>query len=312
MDRMRKLVTVPLALTGAAAAGLAYAAKIEPNLFRLRRVEVPILPRGIRPLRILQVSDIHMIPGQYRKIRWLRSLAALEPDFVIDTGDNLSHPDGIGAALDGLEPLMDFPGAFVMGSNDYLASRPLNPTKYLRKGDPSTRTPVQGARNDWEQLRDAFTKTGWLDLTNRTARLELPGPAGPTIGLIGVDDPHIRKDKYEEASKNLTRTENGRTVPATDVTLGIVHAPYRRVLNAMNNDGIPLILAGHTHGGQLRLPFIGALVTNCDLDRRRASGLSTYGTSHLHVSAGCGTSRYARVRFCCPPEATLLTLTERS
>ncbi len=316
---MRKLVTVPLALAGTAAAGLAYAHKVEPNLFRLRRYEVPILPRGVRPLRILQVADIHMIPGQYRKVRWLRSLAALEPDFVVNTGDNLSHPDGIGSVLDALEPLLTFPGAFVMGSNDYLAAKPLNPTKYLRRGDPSTRTRGEGPTNDWRRLTDAFTKAGWLDLTNRSDRLTLPGPAGPTVGLVGVDDPHIRRDSYEEAASALTPSPDpkdaatgARILAGTDLTLGIVHAPYRRVLDAMAADGLPLIIAGHTHGGQLRVPFYGALVTNCDLDRRRASGLSSHGESRLHVSAGCGTSRYAQVRFCCPPEAALLTLTERS
>jgi uncharacterized protein len=317
MECMRKTVTLPLALAGAAASGLAYAHKVEPNLFRLRRYDVPVLPRGVRPLRILQVSDIHMIPEQYRKVRWLRSLAALEPDFVVNTGDNLSHPDGICPVLDALEPLMALPGAFVMGSNDYLAAKPLNPTKYLLGGDPSKRTRGQGPMNDWPKLRDGFLKAGWLDLTNRSDRITLPGASGPTIGLLGVDDPHIRRDDYPTAAAHLTETSAGphstaRALPATDLTLGIVHAPYRRVLDAMSADGLPLILAGHTHGGQLRLPLFGALVTNCDLDRRRAAGLSTYGDSHLHVSAGCGTSRYAQIRFCCPPEATLLTLTPRS
>lgn len=327
MEGMRKLVTLPLTLAGAAAAGLAYAHKVEPNMFRLRRYEVPVLPRGVRPLRILQVSDIHMIPGQYRKVRWLRSLAALEPDFVVNTGDNLSHPDGIGSVLDALEPLMELPGVFVMGSNDYLAAKPLNPTKYLRGGDPSRRTRGQGPMNDWRQLRDGFLKAGWLDLTNRSDRLTLPGASGPVVGLVGVDDPHIRRDDYPAAAADLTPAASpaggaaaaatgihhaARTLPDTDLTLGVVHAPYRRVLDAMSADGLPLILAGHTHGGQLRLPLFGALVTNCDLDRRRAAGMSTYGDSRLHVSAGCGTSRFAQVRFCCPPEATLLTLTPRS
>ena len=328
MESMRKLVTVPLSLLGAAAAGLTYAHKVEPNLFRLRRYEVPVLPRGVRPFRILQVADIHMIPEQYRKVRWLRSLAALEPDFVVNTGDNLSHPDGVGSVLDALEPLMELPGAFVMGSNDYLAAKPLNPAKYLRGGDPSQRTRGKGTANDWQKIRDGFVKAGWLDLTNRTDRLTLPGAAGPVVGLVGVDDPHIRRDDYATASSALTTaTEEdsgsgapstsgthsaARTLPDTDLTIGVVHAPYRRVLDAMSADGLPLILACHTHGGQLRLPLYGALVTNCDLDRRRAAGLSTYGESHLHVSAGCGTSRFAQVRFCCPPEATLLTLTPRS
>jgi predicted MPP superfamily phosphohydrolase len=322
MESMRKLVTVPLSLLGAAAAGLTYAHKVEPNLFRLRRYEVPVLPRGVRPFRILQVSDIHMIPEQYRKVRWLRSLAALEPDFVVNTGDNLSHPDGVGSVLDALEPLLELPGAFVMGSNDYLAAKPLNPAKYLLGGDPSERTRGKGPTNDWKRLRDSFGQAGWLDLTNRSDRLTLPGAAGPVVGLVGVDDPHIRRDDYATASATLTdAAEEGsasgthsaaRTLPGTALTIGVVHAPYRRVLDAMSADGLPLILAGHTHGGQLRLPLYGALVTNCDLDRRRAAGLSTYAESHLHVSAGCGTSRFAQVRFCCPPEATLLTLTTRS
>ena len=77
----------------------------------------------------------------------------------------------------------------------------------------------------------------------------------------------------------------------------------------MAADGFPLVLAGHTHGGQLWVPFYGALVTNCDLDPRRAEGLSRHTDSTLlHVSAGLGTSPYAPVRFACPPEATLLTL----
>ena len=93
----------------------------------------------------------------------------------------------------------------------------------------------------------------------------------------------------------------------------------------MTADGAGLVIAGHTHGGQLAVPLVGALVTNCDLDRRRAKGLSRWwpgadrgavvggaaDAAWLHVSAGLGTSPYAPVRFACRPEATLLTLTAR-
>lgn len=96
----------------------------------------------------------------------------------------------------------------------------------------------------------------------------------------------------------------------------MVHAPYLRSLDAFTADGYPLILAGHTHGGQLCIPFYGALVTNCDLDTDRVKGLSTHrsggNTSYMHVSAGCGANRYTPMRFACPPEATLLTLTARA
>ncbi|MFP5369651.1 MAG: metallophosphoesterase, partial [Actinomycetes bacterium] len=96
-----------------------------------------------------------------------------------------------------------------------------------------------------------------------------------------------------------------------DLRIGVTHAPYLRVLDQLAGDGYELILAGHTHGGQLRLPFKGALVTNCDLDTARAKGVHRHRGSWLHVSAGLGTSPYAPVRFCCRPEATLLTLTAR-
>jgi predicted MPP superfamily phosphohydrolase len=79
----------------------------------------------------------------------------------------------------------------------------------------------------------------------------------------------------------------------------------------MNADGADLVLAGHTHGGQLCVPGVGALVTNCDLPRSRAKGMSQHGDAVLHVSAGLGTSPYAPVRFACRPEATLLTITAR-
>ena len=99
--------------------------------------------------------------------------------------------------------------------------------------------------------------------------------------------------------------------------LGVAHAPYLRVLDQYAADGYDAILAGHTHGGQLCLPFNRALVTNCDLDRPARRGCSRHpaasapgdpGSSWLHVSAGAGTSPYVPLRFCCRPEATLVTL----
>ena len=76
---------------------------------------------------------------------------------------------------------------------------------------------------------------------------------------------------------------------AVDVAIGVTHAPYRRVIDAMTYDGHDLIMAGHTHGGQVCVPFYGALVTNCDLDTRRAKGLSQH-------SAGGRTALAARLR----------------
>jgi predicted MPP superfamily phosphohydrolase len=288
----------------AGVAGLGYAAAVEVNLFRLRRFTVPVLEPTAAPLRILQLSDIHMVPGQSRKQDWLRSLADLEPDLVVNTGDNLSHPDAVAEVLEALDPLLHLPGAFVFGSNDYYQAKKLNPAKYLRAGDRSHAPRTKRPKNDWRGLKAGLEKYGWLDLYNRRGSLNL---AGRQISFVGVDDPHVKKDRYEEVA--------GGPDPAAELTLGVVHAPYLRILDAMAADQLPLILAGHTHGGQLRIPGYGALVTNCDLDRARARGLHTHTaaghTSHLHVSAGCGTSRFAPVRFACLPEASLLTLTPR-
>lgn len=307
---MRRSISVPLGVAAVAAAGLAYAAGVEVNLYRLRRFTVPVLAPDARPLRILHVSDIHMVPGQRRKQEWLRSLANLAPDLVVNTGDNLSHPDAVREVVSALEPLLALPGAFVLGSNDYYRAKRLNPTKYLRPGDRSHAPRRPRSENDWPALQAAFVNEGWLNLNNTRATLKLPTHDRP-ISFVGVDDPHVRRDRYPERS---TRPATSDTDPH-DVTIGVTHAPYLRVLDEMTAEGLPLILAGHTHGGQLCVPFYGALVTNCDLDRARAKGLHTHtangNTAHLHVSAGCGASQYAPVRFACPPEASLITLLPR-
>jgi predicted MPP superfamily phosphohydrolase len=311
---MRKSIAVPLGVAAVGLAGLGYAAGVEVNLYRLRRFELPVLDPGAKPLRILQLSDIHMVPGQRRKHKWLRSLAELEPDLVVNTGDNLSHPDAIGSVLDALEPLLRVPGVFVFGSNDYYKAKKLNPTKYLRKGDLSHAPKHEREQNDWHELQAGLEKHGWLPLNNARATVDLGSKTSTDphhtrrIAFVGLDDPHVKRDRYELVA-------GGPDIDA-EITLGVTHAPYLRALDAMAVDGLPVILAGHTHGGQLCIPGYGALVTNCDIDTARVKGLHTHTapnarTSYLHVSAGCGTSRYAPVRFACPPEASLLTLTPR-
>jgi predicted MPP superfamily phosphohydrolase len=169
-----------------------------------------------------------------------------------------------------------------------------NPLNYVIK--PSHR--VRGEPLPWQDLRAAFTERGWLDLTHTRRELEV---AGLHIAAAGVDDPHIKRDRYEAIA--------GPASPAANLRLGLVHSPEPRVLDRFAADGYQLVMAGHTHGGQLCLPFYGALVTNCGLDRSRAKGPSRWGANMaLHVSAGIGTSPFAPVRFCCRPEATLLTL----
>ncbi len=291
---MRPMIGVPLALAVTGIGAVAYGSGIERRSPRLRRVEVPVLAAGSSPLRILHFSDAHLMPGQTWKRDWIAGLASLAPDLVINTGDNIAHMDAVPPFLDAIDELLRRPGAFVFGSNDFYAPVFKNPFHYLI---PSVKGGGHGAELPWRQLRDAMTDSGWLDLNNARGTLEVDGR---TIELVGVDDPHIKRDRYADVSATAN--------PDVALTLGVTHSPEPRVLVPMAADGAQLILAGHTHGGQLRIPGYGALVTNCQLDRARARGLSHFDDAWLHVSAGLGTSPFAPVRFACPPEATLLTL----
>ncbi|ORB84506.1 metallophosphoesterase [Mycobacterium kansasii] len=279
---------------GSIVAGIGYAALIERNAFVLREITMPVLSPGSTPLRVLHISDLHMLPGQRRKQAWLRELSSWEPDLVVNTGDNLAHPKAVPAVVQALGDLLHRPGVFVFGSNDYFGPRLKNPANYLI--NPGHR--VHGEPLPWQDLRAAFTERGWLDLTHNRREFEV---AGLHIAAAGVDDPHIDRDRYD--------TIAGPASPVANLRLGLTHSPEPRVLDRFAADGYQLVMAGHTHGGQLCLPFYGALVTNCGLDRSRAKGASQWGPNmRLHVSAGIGTSPFAPVRFSCRPEATLLTL----
>jgi predicted MPP superfamily phosphohydrolase len=303
----RRLATTTLKTTavvaGVGAACVAYAAGIEVRWYTLRRFTVPVLPPGAEPLKVLHVSDLHMMPTQEQKIRWVNQLAELEPDLVVNTGDNISNPNSVLPLLRAFGDLLDLPGVFVFGSNDYWKPRFKNPVNYLLPPQQQRHKPH---RPDlpFEELRTAFTDAGWTDLNNAKATLKVNGLH---LDFAGTDDPHIKRDRYDEVA--------GEVDPAADLSIGVTHAPYQRILNAFVGDGYPLVLAGHTHGGQLAVPIYGALVTNCDLDTSRVKGLTTWGhedrQAALHVSAGLGTSPYAPVRFACRPEATLLTLVPR-
>jgi len=282
-----------LALTGAAT--LAWSL-VEAHAFTLRRSTVPVLPAGSEPLRILHLSDLHLTPGQRDKIAWVRALGNEPIDLVVTTGDNLAHELSVPPLLGAYQPLMRHPGVFVFGSNDYFGPRPKNPLAYV--GGPSL---LHARARDLpvEDLRAGLVEGGWVDVNNARATLTVNGLK---IRVVGLDDPHIERDELP----------GGRRA-AADLVLGVVHAPYRRALQALTDDGAQLILAGHTHGGQVCVPGFGALVTNCDLDTARAKGLSTWPDAAgpwLHVSAGLGTSPFAPVRLACRPEATVLTLVE--
>ncbi|WP_104082520.1 metallophosphoesterase [Cryobacterium sp. Y11] len=317
-----RLVGTSLAAAGAiGVAAFAWGALVERKRFTLREVNVPVLAQGSTPIRVLHLSDLHMAPWQTDKQEWVRSLAALKPDLVVDTGDNLGHADGVTGIEYALAPFAGIPGVFVNGSNDYVGPQLKNPFTYF--GGPSIRRTVRREELDTDALRRVFADLGWTDINNAAEALDLQDTH---VEFFGVDDPHIGRDRLDLITRAIDDLRSNdplgddvwpdpeQAAPErSTLTIGVAHAPYQRVLNSFVNHGAQLILAGHTHGGQVCVPGFGALVTNCDIPRRQVKGLSTWNhglrTAFLNVSAGLGTSIYAPVRFACPPEATLLTLT---
>ena len=318
------------ALGWAAAGVLVWSTVIERRLFTVRRHELPVLPAGHAPLRVLQLSDLHLAPWQTNKINWVRSLRELQPDLVVLTGDLMGHTAARPSLLHTLEAFTDVPTVFVHGSNDYYGPRVKNPLKYLR--EPS-RLSTRAQDIDNAKLTAGLTGLGFIDLNNSAATLSI---CGTTIEAFGLNDPHIRFDDaaaMRAARAGMADAAAGVTADAaagvtadaaagTDavhgaavasVRLGVVHAPYQAALGALLDEGADVILAGHTHGGQVRVPGVGALTSNSDLPTDQARGLSVWYDAHraayLNVSAGLGNSIYAPVRFACRPEASLITFT---
>ena len=291
------LLVVLLILVGVGVACVAYASLIERTWFALRRHPVPCLPPGSQPVRILHISDLHFRNGQRRKRAFLARLAGTEPDLLVGTGDFLGGADAVDATVEAMTQIRPKTGAlYVLGSNDYYGSKPANPFKYL--AGPSNRRLPRGIPNPWRELVAGLDGSGWRLINNEALTISLDGLGN--VDVVGLDDPHLRRHDITVASPRSS---------LAGFRLAVVHSPD--AAPALADLGYDLIVCGHTHGGQLRVPGFGALVTNSTLPRSMARGLHRMNGSWLHVSAGMGTSPFAPVRFACRPEACLLELVPR-
>jgi uncharacterized protein len=286
------IVRVILAVLAFGALCVAYGVFIERRAYRLVRRELAILPTpGPAELTILHLSDLHFVRRDDRKTRFLGSLP--RADITVVTGDFLAEPDAVEVAVASVAPTRGrLASWYVLGSNDYYVPGPINPLAYL--AGPNNRRHRSAKRGRARDLIDGLDEDGWANLTNVRRELDLDGLP---VELLGLDDAHIRKH---------------------DVRIAPRHAPERLGLAVMHSpDSLPeavacgyeLVVAGHTHGGQVRMPFVGAVVTNSRLPRRVASGIFRMGDALVHVSRGLGTNKYAPFRFLCRPEATMLVLT---
>ncbi|MBB5844430.1 putative MPP superfamily phosphohydrolase [Conyzicola lurida] len=307
--------TAATALGAVAAVGagaFAWGSLVERNRFTVRHEVLPILEPGARSLTVLHLADIHLAPWQRGKQEWIRSLADLEPDLVVNTGDNLGHEDTYEALEYTLAPFTGA-GVFVNGSNDYFGPTFKSPLRYF--SGPSEHK-QRSVPLDTARLENFFeNELGWLSLNNTARAMSIKGSR---LEFFGVNDAHRDWDKLGALPGAIEEMQENVEWPAgrpgqESISIGVTHAPYQRVLNSFVTNGANMIFAGHTHGGQVRVPGLPPLVTNCDIPRDQAQGLSVWNharrAAYLNVSAGLGTSIYAPVRFACRPEAVVVTLT---
>jgi uncharacterized protein len=286
-EPMRRL-TAAVAAVGALC--VAYGVVVERRWFRLQKYTVPLLPADAdRPLRVLHLSDLHLRRANRDQLRFLESL---EPgDITVLTGDLVGEPEAVETVVEALRPLRGrLASYFVLGSNDYFAPRVPRYYDYFVGGRSRGRAARPGRGRDLVRQLEA---DGWVHLRNARDVLD----AGETrFEVLGMDDPHV----YRHDMRVAERTDSGA------IGLAVVHSPDPAPeLAAL---GYALILAGHTHGGQVRFPFVGAVLTNSHMPNRLAAGLVRLPPAMLHISPGMGTGKYAPFRFLCRPEATVLEL----
>lgn len=275
---------------GAGLAGAGYALT-EPHLYRLttRVLELAAGPR----LTVLHLSDTHMTSRSRGLVRWLERLPEKlqgVPDLVLATGDLIQEDGGIDplvGAFSGIEARLG--RYYVLGSHDYYQSSFQSYTKYWT----GRRDQIGAAPADTRRLEEGLQAKGWISLQNRTELVECEQGR---IRLAGLDDPYLNR----HSTKHILRE------PSDALAIGLVHCPD--VVSDWLLNSFDLVLAGHTHGGQVRLPLLGAVVTNCSLPTALASGAHRIGSGWLHVSPGLGSGRFSPIRFNCRPEATLLKL----
>lgn len=295
MESVKKIL---LSLVGAGLATAVYAHS-ETSRFRLKHETVELLEPGTLDggeFTILHISDLHMLPSHRIKQDWVAALSVLDPDLVINTGDNLASAQAVPAVLRALGPLLSKPGLFVFGTNDYFGPRPVNPFGYLL----GKKRKVSKENLPWEGMRAAFLEHGWRDATHARHEFKV---GQVRIAATGVDDPHHDLDDY-----SLIK---GAPNQDADLSIALTHSPEPRVLAAFEADSYQLSFSGHTHGGQLCLPGEKAIVTNCGIDRTRANGLHRFGKMWMHVSNGLGSSPWVPFRLFCRPSATLIHVIEK-
>jgi len=250
-----------------------------------RVITLPRWPMGQPPLRLLHLSDLHLT-AEVDPTPWLRRLAGLQVDLIAVTGDLIHDDSGRERGVRFLQALLPQArlGVFLtLGNHDYLG--------YGVTRMPNGHAVQHRWLNDVAALRGALAAAGVVVLDNTA---QLLGKSG--LWIAGVGDPYTGHDDMAAAL---------RAVPSGAAVVLLAHSPDQ--LPAAAARGVDLMLGGHTHGGQVRIPFVGPLMTATLLPLRLVSGYAVYRGARCYISRGLGTASMP-LRVFCRPEAALLTL----
>ena len=258
--------------------------------FRLEHLHIPCAPLQ-RSLRILHLSDAHILPRDRAKCDFIRRITDDDYDMVCFTGDVAEVPEAE-HLIPGLLSRSPRLGAYVvLGNHDHLRQ----PWGVMLEEFVTQRFTGKGRRSPVPELKARFeADKRWRVLLNETVFHEFEGQR---VAVVGVDDPVTGGGNLAVAMRGLKKA---------DVLIGLVHAPTD--LASFSQRSFHLVLSGHTHGGQIRLPGLGALTTQCDLPRQLARGLHWNERTAVHISEGLGAGPFIRMRVNCPPRAHVITL----
>lgn len=258
--------------------------------FRRRELSIP-LDALETPLRILHLSDFHLLARDKAKAEFIRRVTDDDYDLVCLTGD-VAEEEAAERMVPGLLSREPRHGAYmVLGNHDHWRMAYADHLRQFLTG----RSSGAGVQADVPAMKARLEAGGhWRVLVNEAVTLDVDGK---TVVVAGVDDPCTGNGDLQQTMRHVKRA---------DVLIGLVHVPTD--LASFSQRSFHLVMAGHTHGGQIRLPVVGALRTQCDLPARHAAGLHYVERTAVHVSQGLGAGSFIRTRVLCPPTAYVLSL----
>ena len=337
---MQWIIYMCVAITAVLAVLYLYAFKYEPANFKLSDVDIFIKDnlkfkagknKSDKPiLTFLHLSDFHLRKNSKGKklFKFVRSLNKLNVDFILITGDLMENDKNIEYLINMLSPLKAKYGKYaVFGVHDHYNKALVEFIKNMFK-----RKRRYKKENDVTYMAKRLKDIGIEVLRNESRRISVGSDGIDDVEIIGLDDPiinkidivkafshidHIdslkllKKSDYKNAYKSIFKLKEEKIHKINNrgkLRIILMHTPDTNSIINLARKEVDIIFGGHTHGGQVRLPLVGAVVSGCKIKTKFASGLFYFRNFVLYVTRGLGEGRYSQFRFYCQPEASLVKI----